>query len=128
MKAILLTIILSFITSLVKSQDVNVEVLKKDPDLVAYRKIGTTIKEQMQSKYITFPPNMKNLQSTIMQSSSVDELKKTLKANGMLHADEFVDEISTQKALMVKFNKNHPELNNLDAKQKRNIFVKLISN
>lgn len=106
---------------------VNMDALKTDPDYLAYRKITTKVKNAMTSHYYVLPKNYAALQPEIKKNRSPENMKKILKANGMVHVDEFIADITLQGKYMTSFIKKHPELMKLPSAERSRVFVQLLT-
>lgn len=124
MNFFLLLLILNVSFIYCRAQDI--EALKNDPDIIIYKNVTKKIKTNTLSHYYVMPPNIAVLQGEIKKNPSPDNMKIILKKNGMIHANEFVDNIVLQRNSMLRFNKRHPEFRTMDPIKRMEIIKKLL--
>ncbi len=105
-------------------EDINL--LKKDPNIVAYKEVSAKIKALTESHYYKIPSNFAALQSEMMKTPTPENMKHVLKKNGMVHADEFVDDITLQRSSMLKFYQKHLEFKTMDPMKRGEVLRKLL--
>ncbi len=125
MKHILLTSMLICAFVFCKAE-VNMEALKKDPDYLAYKKATSKLRASMASHYYVLPKNYAALQPELRKDKNPESMKRILKANGMIHADEFVNDIMIESKYMASFIKKHPKLMKLEAAERTRVFAQLL--
>ena len=106
---------------------IDIATLKKDPNYIAYRKSSDKLKAGIQSKYFVVPKNFRTLQSQVRKDHREEDLKRLLKADGMQHSDEFVNQMLVGGKCMDNFMKKHPELMKLPPAERGHVFVELMT-
>lgn len=106
-------------------QQINIEVLKKDPVIIQYKKVMNELREgQLNRRYVF--PNDPEIIKSFSSNPSKENLKKLLNDKGMKNANEYVDKMFLQTTLMFEFLKKHPEISKLEASKKQELIRKLI--
>lgn len=121
MKKLMLLLILNLCFVFCKAQDI--AALKKDPDIVVIKKVI----EKLKARYYKMPPNVGALQIEMAKNPTPENMKTVLKKNGMVDADEFVNEITAQRDAMIRFNQKHPEFMKLEPAKRIDIMKKLLT-
>lgn len=124
MKHFLASILILFTYSAAHAQQIDIDALKKYPLLVQCKKIMKEISDGTISKKYIFPTD-KSHQKELASNPSKENMKKLLKAKGMINADEYVDKVFLQTTLMFQFFKKHPEISKLDPKKKQEVMSQL---
>lgn len=107
------------------SQQIDINILKKDPILVEYKKILNELKDVSNTRKYKLPVDSE-LSKDLAANPTKEGMLKVLKKRGMVNAEEYVNKISLQTSLMFEFMKKHPELLKLDQKKQMEIFIKLL--
>ncbi len=119
MKHFLISIAL--ITAPFLHQEIDIEALKKDPVMIQYKKV---MNELMDLKYRV--PRDPNIMKKFVKNPTKENMKKLFYGAGMKNADEYVDKMFLQTALMFNFLKKHPEITKLDALKRQELIKTLI--
>lgn len=106
-------------------QEINVPALKKDPLMIAYKKVFNELRDASISRKYKLP-NDHNLRKDFAANPSKEGMTKVLKARGMVNAEEYVNKIFLQNSLMFEFLKKHPEISKQDQKKKMEILAPLL--
>lgn len=122
MKKIVLLVILNGSFVFCKAQDI--AAFRKDPDIIELKKITNKLK----SRYYKMPNNYASLQAEIMKTPTPENMKSVLKKNGMVNADQFVDDITSQRNSMLRFNQKHPEFKTMDPSKRMELMKQLLTN
>ncbi|GAB1463123.1 hypothetical protein [Pedobacter sp.] len=106
-------------------QQINIDILKKDPILIKYKQLMNDLKEgQLNRRYVL--PNNPNVMKSFYSNPTKENMKKILNAEGMENANEYVDKIFLQTTLMFEFLKKHPEISKLENKKKQELIRELL--
>lgn len=124
MKKFVLLLILNGLFMYCKAQDI--EAFKKDPDIVIYKNVTGKLKANTLSHYYKMPSNFAVLQEEIRKNPTPDNMKMLLKESGMVHADEFVNDITLQRNSMLKFYQKHPEFKTMDPTKRNEVLKKVL--
>lgn len=105
-------------------QDIDITSLKKDPLLIEYKKVQKALIDGITSRKYELPKNLQ-LQQKASASSSKEALIKSYRDAGMKNAEEYVNLMAKQNALMMDFLKKHQELKKLDVEKRRQILIEV---
>lgn len=115
---------LVFILAFSFYQDIDISILKKDPLLIEYKKVQKSLIDGITSRKYELPKNLQ-LQQRASANPSKEALIKLYKDAGMKNAEEYVNLMAKQNALMMDFLKKHQELKKLDVEKRRQILIEI---
>ena len=107
-------------------QRIDLELLKKDPIMIEYKKAMKNIRSGIVEKRYQLPSNALELQKEFTKNPTKENMKTLYLNAGMKNANEYVDQIFLQTTLMIDFLKKYPEITRLEQQAKIDLLKKLL--
>lgn len=109
-------------------QEIDIQKLKTDPTIIKLKKLNKELMDGTISKYYQLPKNYQEIRKSYGTSPTKEQLIKSLKQNGMAHADEYIEKLFMQTELMKEFLAKNPSIVKMDNIEKAKLFQSLLMN